>query len=124
METLPQFDLSRVSGQLRASGLAESEIVVLENEYRRFLALCKQYRPQPIVPPPTVDRVWHQHILNTRSYEEDCKQYFGFFLHHNVTPTSERRTDERRRTLELYKTLFGDPPEAIWTYSATAFDCD
>ncbi len=29
-----------------------------------------------------VDKFWHQHILDTRKYAEDCERIFGFFFHH------------------------------------------
>lgn len=41
-------------------------------------------------PTPLVDALWHEHILHTRSYAEDCHAWFGFIVHHvpDDTPTA------------------------------------
>lgn len=53
-----------------------------ENEYKRFLALKRSYPEKEIVPNKQVDLFWHQHILDTQKYAEDCENIFGYFLHH------------------------------------------
>lgn len=53
----------------------------VEIQYKRFLYISVKY-PQAIVPSKDVDAMWHQHILDTRKYAEDCETAFGFFLHH------------------------------------------
>jgi hypothetical protein len=50
--------------------------------YRAFLFLCKTYPDEIIVPTKEVDDFWHLHILDTRSYIEDCQHIFGHYLHH------------------------------------------
>lgn len=42
-------------------------------------------------PSDDLDEVWHQHILYTRKYAEDCKRFLGFFLHH--TPDKIERVE-------------------------------
>ncbi len=51
-------------------------------QYRRFLLLSYLYPDRIIVPSQIVDRVWHEHILDTQKYHADCLQVFGYFLHH------------------------------------------
>lgn len=34
------------------------------------------------IPPQLIDIVWHTHIIFTSKYFKDCKQIFGFYLHH------------------------------------------
>jgi len=53
-----------------------------ELEYKRFLALKRTYPEKDIVPNKMVDMFWHQHILDTKKYAEDCKIIFGYFMHH------------------------------------------
>ena len=53
-----------------------------ELEYKKFLALKRTYPEKEIVPNKLVDQFWHQHILDTQKYAEDCDLIFGYFLHH------------------------------------------
>ena len=54
----------------------------VEEEYKSFLALKRTYPNRDIVPNGLVDVFWHQHILDTVKYADDCQAIFGFFLHH------------------------------------------
>lgn len=51
-------------------------------EYKRFLALKRTYPHKDIVPHKAIDDFWHQHILDTQKYADDCEIIFGYFLHH------------------------------------------
>lgn len=53
-----------------------------EIAYKRFLTLVVLYPKQRLVPLGDIDKFWHQHILDTRKYAEDCDKVFGHFLHH------------------------------------------
>lgn len=53
-----------------------------EQEYKKFLTLKKLYPEKDLVPNKAVDEFWHAHILDTVSYQKDCKKVFGYFLHH------------------------------------------
>ena len=50
--------------------------------YKMFLLLVYLYPDSKIVPTKEIDRVWHQHILDTFKYNHDCQFLFGRFLHH------------------------------------------
>ena len=54
----------------------------VEESYRNFLTLKKAYPDREIVPNRDVDTFWHQHILDTSKYAQDCEDVFGYFLHH------------------------------------------
>jgi hypothetical protein len=54
-------------------------------EYMVFLYLT-QVCEQPISPSKEVDEIWHEHILHTNKYENDCYKTFGKFIHHFPTP--------------------------------------
>ncbi len=53
-----------------------------EQDYKKYLVLtkiCEGFQP---VPNGDIDRFWHEHILDTRRYKDDCEAFFGYFLHH------------------------------------------
>jgi hypothetical protein len=52
--------------------------------YRAYLSLilASQGIDLLIAPPVSADEFWHQHILDTRKYMDDCKILFGEYLHH------------------------------------------
>jgi hypothetical protein len=62
--------------------MSQAELALAEQEYRRFLALHLAFPDSDIVPCKLVDTIWHQHILDTRAYHEDCDAIFGSYLHH------------------------------------------
>jgi uncharacterized protein (TIGR04222 family) len=94
-----------------------AERVVME--YRRFVFVAAE-AGHGVCPSEEVDRAWHQHLLDTRSYwEQFCPQMLGGPLHH--TP-SRGGAEERRRlqqdyvsTLSSYERLFGEAaPADLW----------
>ena len=108
-------------------------------EYRRFLLLFaleeksqREVGGQPgqepgvqIVPPATVDKVWHLHLLYTRSYwEELCQGILGLPLHHlpadGTTGDAAALNTVYRQTLASYRRVFGvDAPADIWPGGGT-----
>jgi hypothetical protein len=85
-----------------------------ETEYRRFLALKRNYPDKEIVPHKAVDIFWHQHILDTERYSLDCNFLFGQFLHHypyfgmNGKKDAKNLTEAFNETKMLYKYHFGE----------------
>ncbi len=79
-------------------------------EYRRFLALCKENPQLKVCPSESVDEVWHLHILDTARYQSDCAQYFGYFLHHEPCLNGNAEVD-KENTIRLYSEAFGQPSE-------------
>jgi hypothetical protein len=98
-------------------------------EYRKYSALCQLYPDEPLVPSTFVDDFWHLHILDTLKYEDDCSQYYGYFLHH--FPYFGMRGEEDAAnlrkswlaTLELYKKHFGEVPADLWPSSKRCPNC-
>jgi hypothetical protein len=117
-----QMDLSRVKRTLKnKKGWTEERCEEVCQEYLRFLALV-QLRPcHMVVPPPLVDEVWHEHILMTAQYREDCQRIFGHFLDHDGGVGTRGAEDllalksAWAQTLVLYRTHFGPPPLEIWS---------
>jgi len=102
-----------------------------ELEYKRFLALVAKFPEEAIVPNKDVDKFWHGHILDTMKYAEDCRNVFGYFLHH--FPYFGMRDEEDAanlakasgRTQELYRQEFGaaKQPDAGYCGVAAAAYC-
>ena len=78
------FTMIKLKLQDKEEGLgwAKRQCNEAEIEYTRFLALKRTYPEKEIVPTKTIDAFWHQHILDTAKYAEDCQTVFGYFLHH------------------------------------------
>lgn len=93
-------------------------------EYRRFVYLSLISQSQ-VTPSEIIDRVWHEHITDTRSYIDGfCQPLFGELLHHvpgsgpDETPRFEAQYDDTRA---LYAAEFGEePPEDIWIHRSPA----
>lgn len=81
--------------------------------YRNFLFLKKKYWHKPLTPSNDLDNFWHNHILDTKKYTEDCEAIFGEYLHHNPYFGIDEKTDQDdlkkslKNTLEMYFNEFG-----------------
>ena len=117
-EDIESLDFSMVKLKLQDSeegpGWSVEECDAVEVEYRRFLALKRAYPLLEIVPTRSVDVFWHQHILDTVMYAQDCMNVFGHFVHH-YPYFGMGGTDDYNDLLwafdltqELYKRHFGD----------------
>lgn len=78
------FTLVKLKIQDKEEGLGWDATQCDEAEagYKKFLALKRTYPEKEIVPNKQVDMFWHQHILDTQKYAEDCEIIFGYFMHH------------------------------------------
>src|SRR2546425_280636 len=54
-------------------------------DYKNFLFLKRKYNESyPNLPPTAdIDEIWHQHILDTKQYHQDCQAIFAGYLHHD-----------------------------------------
>lgn len=76
-------------------------------KYRNFLRLLTV--PGVIaVPTKEVDEVWHTHILDTRSYANDCQRVFGRFIHHMPYMETSALDTSWKDTCKNYKKMFGE----------------
>ena len=83
MAAVETIDLTNVMRKLRKEeGWEEAQAATAEMRYRRFLCMHYLGATFDLVPTRDIDKVWHQHILHTRDYAEDCRRVFGAFLHH------------------------------------------
>jgi hypothetical protein len=66
-----------------------------ETQYRNYLAVIRYLdannQPLNVAPPSQdADEIWHNHILDSFKYLNDCNKVFGFFLHHLPSYNAER----------------------------------
>lgn len=82
--------------------------------YKNYLFLVKKHLPQNLVPTKEIDEFWHNHILHTKNYINDCMQIFGFYLHHepaNIASTDEttQLIKDFQNTKQLYLEEYQEP---------------
>ena len=118
------LDLTMICQKLadpeEGKGYSEEHLDLLEAEYRKFLAMRLANPEANIVPCKLVDEMWHQHILDTIAYRDDCDAIFGRFMDHypyfgTRGPADEQDlADAYDETLECYREAFGEPPTDTW----------
>ena len=106
----------------RNLNLNEDEVFDALAAYKQFMvlkAVCKDFDATKLSPPPLVDEIWHEHILDTRGYRAFCDAAFKQFVDHDpdgVLDCGARRV-RRERTLHKLKECFEDEyDKSIWTY--------
>jgi hypothetical protein len=108
---IQNLDLSAVRERLlRKKGWTAEYADRLIEEYREYLALFYFHPGEELVPPTQdLDDVWHEHILDTRRYGEDCRMVFGRFIHHipGLEPGTDRHAEGLSRTRRHWWQLFG-----------------
>lgn len=86
MNRINAIDLTMVKMKLMDSkegqGWTQEQADEIERRYKRFLFLHVTIDDFPIVPTKDIDTMWHQHILDTMAYQEDCERIFEQFVHH------------------------------------------
>ncbi|HEY9708812.1 MAG TPA: glycine-rich domain-containing protein-like [Oculatellaceae cyanobacterium] len=106
-EKLESLDLELIAQKLMHSnhtqGWTQKEVDRAIARYKMFLHLLYLYPNTIIVPTQEIDQVWHQHILDTRKYAQDCQWLFGYFVHH--CPDFGMGDDDQKQALE---TAFSD----------------
>jgi len=95
------LDLSSVRAKLmETQGWSRDHAEEVESGYKRFLYALAHKEPEDMLSPPNqeIDEFWHQHILDTRKYREDCNTVFGHYIDHTpgLVPGQQRRADARR----------------------------
>lgn len=113
------LDFERLKWKLSRSAEASMSVGEVDSailEYQRFLTLKKIYPSYSLVPNKRVDQFWHQHILDTKAYREDCDSVFGYFVDHFPyfgiygKDDQQNLTDAFEETKGLYEQHFGSYP--------------
>jgi hypothetical protein len=95
-------------------------------DYKRYMAITKALDGYQLVPNGEIDRIWHEHILDTRQYSKDCLELFGGFLHHypyfGMRGESDKSQWEDTSTLsnDFWTNLFG---ESLYNDKDSAMKC-
>lgn len=127
------LDLANIRMKLEdteeGKGFTSEESALAESEYRKFLALHLMYPEADIVPCHLVDDIWHQHILDTIAYREDCDAIFGRFLDHfpyfgmRGEDDAKALFDAYEDTLKRYEAAFGPTPVGTWREADAKAKC-
>jgi len=127
------LDLAMIRQKLadpeEGKGYSKEHLDLLEAEYRKFLALRLSRPEYNIVPCKIVDEMWHQHILDTIAYRNDCDAIFGRFMDHfpyfgmRGPEDAQDLADAYDETLECYREAFGDPPADTWISTEGSSRC-
>jgi len=114
-KSINELDFSMIIKKLISEqGWTENEALSCEQLYRNFLFLKKKYGHKYKLPPTRdIDEFWHNHILDTKKYIQDCNSIFGKYLHHypyagldGVTTYSDLK-NYLEKLQELHKLEFG-----------------
>lgn len=115
---IASLDLSMVKKKLmepepEGKGWTQQQVDEAELWYKRFLHLIHAHPNASVVPNYPIDTIWHQHILDTRAYADDCQNIFGCFIHHfpyfgiRGDEDKKNRDDAFDLTNMLYREHFG-----------------
>ncbi|HEY4498547.1 MAG TPA: glycine-rich domain-containing protein-like [Candidatus Paceibacterota bacterium] len=119
MDKIRSIDLSMVKLKLmdkeEGQGWDQEYADYVETRYRRYLCMVYVSRHGANVPTRDIDLFWHQHILDTRAYADDCQHVFGEFIHHFPYFGMRSEADAKNllasfeETKALHLDLFGEP---------------
>jgi len=113
---IERYDLrAEVEAAIEADQVPRSDAKSAERELKRFLAVVylEGGKAGALAPSREVDALWHNFILNTRSYHRFCQAVYGEYLHH-VPAGGEADVEKVQEGIELVRRLFGDVDERVW----------
>ena len=90
-----------------------------EQQYKRWLFLRRKHENEAMPPNVEIDKFWHEHMLDTRSYFRDTARIFGYYQHHFPYFGARGDADEEdlnttwRTVCQRFMAEFGDYP---WSY--------
>lgn len=105
------IDLTLAIQRLRdpklGKGWTAKKAKLIEKKYKNFLKLISM--GQTCVPTLDVDFLWHEHILRTKKYAEDCQRCFDRFIHHDPDMSTGALSNAWAETCQVYEATFGEP---------------
>ena len=118
---LEQMDLSYVRARMCSEYYelprwSSPLIDTCETLYKRFLWLMVSYPNEPLVPTKSIDEFWHNHILFTKAYIQDCQHLAGRYLHHAPSDPGdnvEQLAQQFAHTQQRYQDTFGEPLKVL-----------
>lgn len=80
---IDKLDLSLVANNMvQKQKWLPSEVREACRFYKNFLFLKYKYPNETLAPSEDIDEFWHNHILDTQRYRQDCEKIFGCYLDH------------------------------------------
>ena len=122
LEELIQEEPQLQNKVVKALGLSFEETHEGILEMLKFLVLVS-ISPQVLTPSKVVDKIWHEFILFTRTYDKFCKQHFGRFIHHQPDGGKVANGRQFRRLIALYELKFGSMPAKFWGEGISNSEC-
>ena len=113
---------------VRLKNWSEEKATAGVNAYEQFLKLkvaLKDYKATKLSPTPLIDEVWHLHVLDTQKYANDCVDFCGAVIHHDVDGDIDviKREIRRNATKVAYEMQYGKEPEGeLWSFDSEAFN--
>jgi hypothetical protein len=116
------FSVEQVYPIVARFGKCDFEIAkLLEDEFKRFVALTLIAPGVPHAPAGAIDMYWHFFILHTEQYQKFCDDIWGNFqgdpkYRHHYPATNETRPGMLNayvNTRKLYVDVFGEPQDYI-----------
>ena len=110
----------------RKLGISAAEARKRVKAYKQFLALKAatfDIDATKLSPPPLIDSVWHEHVLDTKRYAPACLMAFGHPIHHDPNGDADvgQRALRREATLVALEKVYGDDyDEELWAFPAEA----
>lgn len=118
LRRLQELDLTNVRRKLmepypEGKGWNQDQALEAEKWYKRYLASIIVYPDATQhVPNGPIDFFWHQHILDTMAYGQDCEHVMGYFLHHypyfGLNGDTDDRDDAFVVTNTIYRQMYGE----------------
>jgi hypothetical protein len=103
-----KIDLSSITEKVRTKmELDEATATKAEELYKQYLSLRAKNPETMLVPPKLADHIWHEHILSSKQYVNDCQIIFGEYLHHNDTHSEDVLAQGWENTKHLFVQEFG-----------------
>ena len=115
--------VSRLQRKLGISAPEARERVMAYKQFLSLKAATLDIDATKLSPPPLIDRVWHEHVLDTKHYAPACLAAFGHPIHHDPNGDADVPARARRRaaTLVALKKVYPDNyDEEIWAFPAEA----
>lgn len=84
-------------------------------ELKRYFLLTSVLKSVPMFS-PQVDHLWHEMLMFTREYEQFCKQFVGYTIHHEPHAETVPQPNEKAWFDWVYTNLFRPTPysDVIW----------
>jgi hypothetical protein len=104
--------------------LQDNEAAQRADEYIKFMQLKTEQPTAALAPSHAIDQVWHNHILDTRSYQQlqTVLMPDGGFVHHNPVLAEQPHYEVRyANTLSLLTVQYGNLDAASWGFDNSEY---